>query len=121
VVLTPWSPLRIVGIIGHSVQPGAQDLEAQVSPNAWITEIWTKLKDNILPDDNASANRIARLVKRYTLVEGDLYCRHANDIIMRCITWEEGYMLLTEVHGGEGGNHASSCMPVGKAFWHGFY
>jgi hypothetical protein len=40
---------------------------------------------------------------------------------MRCITQEEGCDLLTEIHGGEGGSHSSSCTLVGKAFRHGFY
>jgi hypothetical protein len=69
----------------------------------------------------ASADRIAYLAKRYTLVEGDLYRRGTNGILMWCITWEKGRDLLTEVHGGECGNHASSRTLVGKAFWHGFY
>jgi hypothetical protein len=56
--------------MGDSVHPDAQDPEAQVGPDTWITEIWTYLKDNILPHDNVSANRITRLAKRYTMVEG---------------------------------------------------
>jgi hypothetical protein len=44
VALIPWSPPRIVGITGDSVHPGAQDLEAQVGPNTWTTEIQTYLK-----------------------------------------------------------------------------
>jgi hypothetical protein len=71
-------------------------------------KIWTYLKDNILLDDNASANQIARLAKRYTLVEGDLYRRGANGVLIRCITREEGCELLIEVHGDECGNHAYS-------------
>jgi hypothetical protein len=66
-------------------------------------EIQTYLKDNILPDDMTSADKIARLAKRYTLVEGDLYRRGANGVLMRCITREEDCELLTEVHGGECG------------------
>jgi hypothetical protein len=88
------------------VYPDAQDPEAQAGLDTWITEIWTYLKDNILLDDMASADRIARLAKRYTLVEGDLYWRGANGILMRCITREEGCDLLADVHGGECGNHA---------------
>jgi hypothetical protein len=98
------------------VHPGAQDPEAQAGPDTWIMEIWTYMKDNILPDDIASADQIACLAKRYTLVEGDLYRRGANGFLMRCITQEEGCELLTEVHGGECGNHASFCTLVGKAF-----
>jgi hypothetical protein len=103
------------------VYPGVQDLEAQAGPDTWITEIRTYLKDNILPNDMASADRIARLAKRYTLVEGDLYRCGINDILMMCITREEGCDLLADVHGGECGNHASSCTLVGKSFRHGFY
>jgi hypothetical protein len=103
------------------VYPGVQDPEAQVGHDTWIMEIRTYLKDNILPDGMASADRIARLAKRYTLVEGDLYRRGAIGILMRCITREEGCDLLAEVHGGECGNHASSRTLAGKAFRHGFY
>jgi hypothetical protein len=66
------------------VHLGAQDPEAQGSPDAWIMEVRNYLKDNILPDDSASANRIARLAKRYTLVERDLYRRGTNGILMWC-------------------------------------
>jgi hypothetical protein len=84
-------------------------------------EIRTYLKDNILTDNSASADRIAHLAKRYILVEGDLYRRGANGILIRCITREEGCDLLTEVHGGECGNHACSRTLVGKVFPHRFY
>jgi hypothetical protein len=120
-VLVPWSLPRIICATGGSVYPDVQDPEAQAGPDTWITEIRTYLKDNILPDDMASADRIARLAKRYTLVEGDLYRRGANGILMRCITREEGCDLLADVYGGECGNHASSRTLVGKAFRHGFY
>jgi hypothetical protein len=52
------------------------------------------LKDNILPDDMASADWIVRWAKRYTLVEGDLYRRGTNGILVRCITRKEGYEPL---------------------------
>jgi hypothetical protein len=79
------------------------------------------MKDNILPVDMAFIDRIVHLAKRYTLVEGDLYRRSINGVLMRCITQEEGCDLLVEVHGGECRNHASSRTLVGKAFRHGLY
>ena len=42
----------------------------QGAPDAWISEIRGYLKDNILPDDDVSAERIVRLAKRYAVVEG---------------------------------------------------
>jgi hypothetical protein len=99
-VLLPCSPPRVIDVTGDSMHPDAQDPEAQTSPDTWITEIQTYLKDNILPDDMTSADRIAHLTKRYMLVEGDLYRCGANGVIMWCITQEEGCELLAEVHGG---------------------
>ena len=52
------------------------------------------LRDPRLPEgkypseDHVSAERIVRLAKRYTVVEGDLYHRGTNGILMRCITQE---------------------------------
>jgi hypothetical protein len=105
---------------------GPEDLRepcpvSQEGPDAWISKIRDYLKDNFLPEDQASAERIVRMAKRYTVVEGDLYHRGANGILMRCITQEEGRDLLAEIHGGECGSHSSSCTLVGKAFRHGFY
>jgi hypothetical protein len=76
------------------VHADAQDPEAQASLDTWITEIRTYLKDNILPDDMASANRIACLAKKYTLIEGDLYRYGVNGVLIWCITREEGYEPL---------------------------
>jgi len=55
------------------------------------------------------------------VVEGDLYRRGANGILMRCISREEGRELLAEIHEGKCGSHSSSRTLVGKAFRHGFY
>jgi hypothetical protein len=90
-------------------------------PDAWISKVRDCLKDNFLPEDQASAECIVRMAKHYTVVEGDLYHRGANGILMRCITQEEGRDLLAEIHGGECGSHSSSRTLVGKAFRHGFY
>jgi transposase InsO family protein len=94
---------------------------SQEGPDAWISKVRDYLKDNFLPEDQASAERIVWMAKRYTVVEGDLYRHGANGILMRCITQEEGCNLLAEIHGGECGSHSSSRTLVGKAFRHGFY
>jgi hypothetical protein len=119
--LHPWSTPRVVCAL-----EGPEDLReprpvSQEGPDAWISKVWDYLKDNFLPEDQASAERIVRIAKRYTVIEGDLYRRGANGILMRCITWEEGCDLLAEIHGGECGSHSSSRTLVGKAFQHGFY
>jgi hypothetical protein len=115
------NPLKTVCAIGDPATPLAPQPISQSGPNAWISEIRDYLKENILTEDHVSAERIVWLAKCYAVVEGDLYRRGANDILMRCITQEEGRELLTEIHGGECGSHSSSRTLVGKAFRHGFY
>jgi ribonuclease HI len=84
--LHPWCPPRVVCSL-----EGLEDLReprpvSQEGPDAWISKVWDYLKDNFLPEDQASAERIVRMAKRYMLVDGDLYRRGANGILMRCIT-----------------------------------
>jgi transposase InsO family protein len=112
---------RIMCATGGPTNLLAPQSVSQSGPNAWISEIRDYLKENILPEDHVSAERIVRLAKRYAVVEGDLYRCGTNNILMRCITREEGCELLTEIHGGECGSHSSSCTLVGKAFRHSFY
>jgi ribonuclease HI len=121
VALHLQNPPRTMCAIGGPANPLAPQLVSQSGPDAWISEIRDYLKENILPEDHVSAEHIVRLAKRYAMVEGDLYRRGANDILMRCITQEEGRELLTEIHGGECRSHSSSHTLVGKAFRHGFY
>ena len=69
VVFHPWCPPRVVCTVedpGDLIEPLPP---AQGGPDAWISEIRDYLKDNILPDDDASAERIVRLAKRYAVVE----------------------------------------------------
>jgi ribonuclease HI len=115
------NPQKTVCSIEGPVSLVAPQPISQSGPDAWISEIQDYLKENILTEDHVSAECIVRLVKCYTVVEGDLYHRGANDILMQCITQEEGRELLTETHGGECGSHSSSRTLVGKAFRHGFH
>jgi hypothetical protein len=79
-------PPRIVYATGGPTNPLAPQPVSQSGPDAWIFEIQDYLKENILPEDHVFVERIVRLAKRYAVVEGDLYRRGANDILMRCIT-----------------------------------
>jgi hypothetical protein len=83
VAFRPWSLPKVVCAIEDPDNLLAPLLFAQDGPDAWISEIRDYLKENILPKDHVSAERIVRLAKRYTVVEGDLYRHGANGILMR--------------------------------------
>jgi ribonuclease HI len=86
VLVASWNSPKTVCAAGGPASPLAQQPISQSGPDAWISEIRDYLKENILPEDHVSAERIVRLAKRYTVVEGDLYRHGANGIHIRCIT-----------------------------------
>jgi hypothetical protein len=57
----------------------------------------------------------------YHLIDGVLYRQGANDMMMRCISKEEGIQLLQDIHSEVCGAHSSWRSIVGKAFKHEFY
>nr|ABF98055.1 retrotransposon protein, putative, unclassified [Oryza sativa Japonica Group] len=114
----PERPPRPVG-----VQASGPEGSAPSSPRliAWITEIQAYLADKTLPEDREGSERVRRISKRYVLVEGTLYRRAANGVLLKCIPREQGVELLADVHEGECGAHSASRTLVGKAFRQGFY
>jgi len=96
-------------------------LSASPQEPSWMDDIFGFLKENILPEDDATAEQIARQSKHYAMVDGDLY-RHVTDgVLLRCISREEGPELLADIHEGECRSHSSSRTMVGKAFRQSFY
>ena len=86
VVFHPQDPPRLVCATLGPANLVAPQPVSQSGPDAWNLEVRDYLKENILPEDHVAAERIVRLAKRYTVVEGDLYHHGANDILMWCIT-----------------------------------
>nr|ABF94078.1 retrotransposon protein, putative, unclassified [Oryza sativa Japonica Group] len=115
---TPERPPRPVG-----VQASGPEGSVPGSPRliAWITEIQAYLADKTLPEDREGSERVRRISKRYVLVEGTLYRRAANGVLLKCIPREQGVELLADIHEGECGAHSASRTLVGKAFRQGFY
>jgi hypothetical protein len=61
-------------------------VDALGAPDAWIQEIRSYLKYEYLPDDDVSAERLIWQAWRYGLVEGDLYRRGLNGVLLKCIS-----------------------------------
>jgi hypothetical protein len=63
-----------------------------------------------------------RRSKGFVLVNSKLY-RHGtrSGVLMKCVTKEDGYDILREIHEGVCGNHATSRTLVEKAYRAGFW
>jgi len=78
-------------------------------------------EQGILPSDATGACRLVRRAKNYKVLHGQLYHQSTSEVLLWCITLEEGRKLLFDIHGGIYEHHAVPRALVGKAFRHGFY
>jgi hypothetical protein len=93
----------------------------QQSEIDWMSPIKAYLDNQLISDDNAEVERIARKSRMYHLIDGVLYRHGVNGMMMKCISKDEGSQLLQDIHSGVYGPHSSWRSIVGKAFRHGFY
>jgi hypothetical protein len=71
---------------------------------------------------SVAAARVMRRSKGFVLVDNKLYGRRARSgVLMKCVTGEDGYDILREIHEGVCGNHAASRTLVEKAYRAGFW
>jgi hypothetical protein len=110
-----------------TIDAGLQQLDREVM---MLGEDWREAYINFIQDQrlpagidarSAEAARVMRRSKGFILVDSKLYRRGARSgILMKCVTKEDGYDILQEIHEGVCGNHAASRMLVGKVCRAGF-
>src|SRR5215216_3743433 len=91
-----------------------------VTPD-WIVPYIAYLLRQELPQDEVEARQMVRRSKAFTIVGGRLFRESAIGVAQRCITPEEGRLILNEIHSGTCGHHGSSRTIVAKAYRAGFY
>jgi ribonuclease HI len=91
-----------------------------------LREDWRETYINFIRDQrlpagmNAKSTATARVMRRskgFVLVDNKLYRRGARSgVLMKCVTGEDGYDILQEIHEGVRGNHTASRTLVGKVY-----
>ena len=87
----------------------------------WMQPYLAYLINKEIPEDLVEARRVIRRSKAFTVIKGELYKRSISGVRQRCITPEEGRIILRDIHEGICGHHASSRAVAAKAFQAGFY
>ena len=82
----------------------------------WRMPYLNYLLCEVLPTDKMEARRLTCRAKSFVLIEGDLYRRSHTGILQRCIPIEQGKRLLSDIHGGVCGNHATPRTLVKNVF-----
>jgi hypothetical protein len=109
------------GIVGGStVWPTASAHQVMAVIAPWTEPLLTYLLRKELPDNQTDSRRIVRQSKAYKVHEGELYKLSTTGVLQRCISKEEGKLLLREIHSGMSGHHAAARTLVSKAFRAGF-
>ena len=84
----------------------------------WRTPYLNYLLREALPMDKMEARWLARHGKSFVLIEGELYRQSHTGILQHCIPIEQGKRLLSDIHGGVYGHHATprtlgrKCIPM---------
>jgi hypothetical protein len=73
----------------------------------WMSPIKVYLDNQPISDDNVEIECIARKSRMYHLIDGVLYRQDVNDMMMMCISKEDGSQLLWDIHNGVCGAHSS--------------
>ena len=87
----------------------------------WAVPYMAYLARGELPTDELLARQIVRRCKSMVIHNGELHKRSTSGVFQRCVSSEEGCVILNEIHAGHCGHHVGSRSLVSKAFRHGFY
>ena len=102
--------------------PAVVDLlfDIEVIHPEWTFPILKYLQKQEMSEDEVEAKQIVRKAKSYSVINNELYRNSVTQLPQRCISEEEGRLMLQDIHSGECGHHASSRTLVAKAFRAGF-
>jgi len=98
------------------------DTTPTTSSHDWRSPFIKYLSDGSGFQDKTENERLIRRSKNYILVGGKLMRKNASlEVLLKCISQDDGIKLLDDINAGSCGNHAASRTLVGKAFRAGFY
>ena len=95
-------------------------MEVLVVTPDWTVSYIANILRKELPENEEEARQIVRRSKAFTVIKGQLYRESATGVGQKCITPEEGQLILDDIHSGTCGHHASSRTLVAKACRAGF-
>jgi ribonuclease HI len=90
--------------------------EVMMIEETWMQPYLAYMINKQLPEDAVEAKRITRRSKVFVVLQGKLYKKSITGVLQRCVTPQEGQVILKDIHAGVCGHHASSRAIAAKAF-----
>jgi hypothetical protein len=72
----------------------------------WMQPYLQYMVNKTLPVDVVEARRIVRRSKAFIVLQGKLYKKSITDVLQRCVTPQEGQIILKNIHARVCGHHA---------------
>jgi hypothetical protein len=94
----------------------AKPEEVIMIEETWMQPYLAYMMNKTLPEDTVEARRIIRRSKAFIILQGKLYKKSITSVLQRCVTPQEGQVVLKDIHAGVCGHHASSRAIAAKAF-----
>ena len=92
------------------------------TPDTWMTPFYNFLQHGTLPESKTKARSLKERVRKYSIVDNKLYRRSSlGGVLLRCVTESEIELLMSEIHDGDCGNHASGKSLARKIWKQGYY
>jgi len=90
------------------------DTTPTTSNHDWRTPFIKYLSDGSGFQDKTENERLIQRSKNYILVNGKLMRKNvSSEVLLKCISQDDGIKLLDDIHAGSYGNHAASRTLVG--------
>jgi hypothetical protein len=99
----------------------AKPEEVMMIEETWMQPYLAYMMNKTLTQDVIESRRIIRQSKAFVVLQGKLYKKSITGVLQRCITPQEGKVILKDIHAGVCGHHTSSRAIAAKAFRAGFY
>ena len=96
-------------------------MEVLVITPDWTVPYIAYILRKELREDEEEARQIVRQSNAFTVMRCQLFKESVTGVCQKCITLEEGRLILNDIHSGTCGHHASSRTIVAKAYRAGFY
>jgi ribonuclease HI len=104
------------GAGAKSDESAPEPKEVMMIEEAWMQPYLAYMINKKLPEDAVEAKRITRRSKAFVVLQGKLYKKSITGVLQRCVTPQEGQVILKDIHVGVCGHHASSRAIAAKAF-----
>jgi ribonuclease HI len=108
--------------VGEEVEGSIAELEeVMMIEEMWMQPYLAYMINKKLLEEAVEAKRIVRRSKAFIVLQGKLYKKSITGVLQRCVTPQEGQVILKDIHTGVCWHHASSRATAAKAFRAGFY